>query len=171
VAARHAAHPRRPRRCGGPSTTRRRRRTRLSRSTTLLVRSRATRAGPMPDSEGHRAPQRCQPRQNRRWRPVRCSRYASQPPAVRSEGRWNHLSVYMRLVSFRQLATPDSAYQLSRETLGHPKVATSRSHQLARIRATPQYPERSGRTVGSRQTVESLIDAGPRRHQTRPRLI
>jgi hypothetical protein len=47
----------------------------------------------VPDSEGHWAPQCCQPRQNRRWRPVRSSSYASQLPAVRSEGRWNQLSV------------------------------------------------------------------------------
>jgi hypothetical protein len=68
VATSHAAHPRQPRHLGRPSTARRHRSIRLSRSTPLWVRSRATRGGPVPYSEGHRAPQRCQPGQNRRQR-------------------------------------------------------------------------------------------------------
>ncbi|MFT6142287.1 MAG: hypothetical protein ACJAZO_003751 [Myxococcota bacterium] len=96
LAACHVAHPRRPGRRRGARPTRQRRRLRLSRSTPLWVRSRATRGGPVPSSEGHGAPQCCQPTQNRRLRPVRGSSYASQPPAVRSEGHWNHLSVSSR---------------------------------------------------------------------------
>ena len=56
---RHVAHPRRPGHLSCPSPARRCRPTRLSRSTPLWVRSRASRARRGPYSEGHRTPQRC----------------------------------------------------------------------------------------------------------------
>ncbi len=59
VAARHPTHPRWTQCRCGTSTARQPRHLRLSRSTSLLVRSFATRGGPVPYSEGHGAPRRC----------------------------------------------------------------------------------------------------------------
>jgi hypothetical protein len=100
-----ASHPAHPRHLGRPSTARRR--IRLSRSTPLWVRCRASRGGPVPCSERHRAPQRYP-----RWAEsasATCSLLSlRKPTAVRSEGRWNHLSVpRMRPPLLHSLEAPD----------------------------------------------------------------
>jgi hypothetical protein len=86
LAASHSAHPRRRRRRRRPGTARRRRRARLTRSTPLWVRSRATRGGPVADSEGHAAPQLCPAGLNRRAKT--CSRPSRCKSATRGKPGW-----------------------------------------------------------------------------------
>ena len=94
LAPRHVAHREPPGHLGRSGTAGQPRRFRLSRRTPLWVRSRATRARLVPAiRSGLGRHSAVRPEQNRRQRPVRGYSYASQPPAVRSEGRWIHLSV------------------------------------------------------------------------------
>ena len=94
LAPRHVAHREPPGHLDRSGTAGQPRRFRLSRRTPLWVRSRATRARLVPAiRSGLGRHSAVRPEQNRRQRPVRGYSYASQPPAVRSEGRWKHLSV------------------------------------------------------------------------------
>jgi hypothetical protein len=83
-----ASHPAHPRHLGRPSTARRR-----MRSTPLWVRHVRLGVGPCPVRGGTGRHSAVRAGQNRRRRSIRGSRYASRPSTVRSEGRWNHLSV------------------------------------------------------------------------------